>query len=138
MSHTRGPWRVGRPGSVVADHPVPGMRGSGDVAYYGGHLIAESVTASNAPILAAAPELLDALYITSNCAPITDDLARLADDAEITLGFTAADIRQIRAAIAKAKGCDCVTSGNVEKPKQHGADPHAKNCALYTQKESPL
>ena len=27
--------------------------------------------------------------------------------------------------------CDCVASGNVAKPKQHGADPHAKNCAYY-------
>ncbi len=27
--------------------------------------------------------------------------------------------------------CDCETSGNVLKPKQHGADPHAKNCAIY-------
>jgi hypothetical protein len=27
--------------------------------------------------------------------------------------------------------CDCITSGNVEKPKQHGADSHAKNCAIY-------
>lgn len=28
--------------------------------------------------------------------------------------------------------CDCITSGNPAKPKQHGADPHAKNCAVYT------
>lgn len=29
--------------------------------------------------------------------------------------------------------CDCVTAGNQAKPKQHGADPHAKNCAVYTE-----
>lgn len=29
------------------------------------------------------------------------------------------------------KLCDCVTSENSNKPKQHGADPHAKNCAVY-------
>lgn len=29
------------------------------------------------------------------------------------------------------KTCDCIASGNREKPKQHGADPHAKNCAIY-------
>jgi hypothetical protein len=29
------------------------------------------------------------------------------------------------------KGCDCWTSGSDRKPKQHGADPHAKNCAVY-------
>lgn len=27
--------------------------------------------------------------------------------------------------------CDCAASGNAAKPKQHGADPHAKNCAVY-------
>jgi hypothetical protein len=27
--------------------------------------------------------------------------------------------------------CDCIASGNAKKPKQHGADPHAKNCAIY-------
>ena len=27
--------------------------------------------------------------------------------------------------------CDCITSGNANKPKQHGADPHAKNCNIY-------
>jgi hypothetical protein len=27
--------------------------------------------------------------------------------------------------------CDCVTSGNVDKPKQMNVDPHAKNCAVY-------
>jgi hypothetical protein len=27
--------------------------------------------------------------------------------------------------------CDCIASGNADKPKQHGADPHAKNCAVY-------
>lgn len=27
--------------------------------------------------------------------------------------------------------CDCIASGNPAKPKQHGADPHAKNCAVY-------
>lgn len=27
--------------------------------------------------------------------------------------------------------CDCIASGNKLKPKQHGADPHAKNCRVY-------
>lgn len=27
--------------------------------------------------------------------------------------------------------CDCIESGNLEKPKQHGSDLHAKNCAVY-------
>jgi hypothetical protein len=27
--------------------------------------------------------------------------------------------------------CDCIASGNTNKPKQHGADPHAKTCESY-------
>ncbi len=33
---------------------------------------------------------------------------------------------------APAPVCDCIASGNAAKPKQHGADPHAKNCNVYT------
>jgi hypothetical protein len=47
MSHTPTPWREGRPGAVVADTPIPEMSGSDAVAYYGGHLVCESVTSSN-------------------------------------------------------------------------------------------
>lgn len=45
---TKGLLRVGRPGAVVADHPVPEMSGSDALDYYGGHMVAESVTAANA------------------------------------------------------------------------------------------
>ena len=33
--------------------------------------------------------------------------------------------------------CDCIASGNSNKPKQHGADPHAKNCAVYIEDDIP-
>ena len=59
--HTPGPWRhstQGRFAIVVGDHPVPGVKGSDEVAYYGGHLIAESVAPQNAPLIAASPDLL--------------------------------------------------------------------------------
>ena len=46
--HTPEPWRVGRPGAVVSDTPVPGMGGSDAVEYYGGHLIGESIIEANA------------------------------------------------------------------------------------------
>lgn len=46
--HTKGLLRVGRPGAVVADHPVPEMSGSDAVEFYGGHLVAESITPANA------------------------------------------------------------------------------------------
>lgn len=60
--HTRGPWRVGKGfGSVVADTPVPEVNGSDAVEYYGGHLVAESISPANARLIAAAPDLLAAL-----------------------------------------------------------------------------
>src|SRR3990167_4455471 len=37
----------------------------------------------------------------------------------------------------KIESCDCIASGNAAKPKQHGADPHAKNCAIYTRRGDP-
>lgn len=59
---TPGPWRLGKQGgSVVADVPVPEMHGSDCVEYYGGHLIAESITPSNAKLIAAAPDLVSLL-----------------------------------------------------------------------------
>lgn len=49
MNHTAEPWRVGKIGSVVANELVGGgPRGSDDVKYYGGFLVCESVTKSNA------------------------------------------------------------------------------------------
>lgn len=27
--------------------------------------------------------------------------------------------------------CNCIAMGNPNKPKQHSADPHAKNCGVY-------
>lgn len=63
MSHTRGPWRRGKCcASVVADFAAPGVPGSDATDYYGGHLIAESVSPSNLDVIAAAPEMYEALY----------------------------------------------------------------------------
>lgn len=50
-------WRLGRNGSIVSNHPVDGMKavdgmkGSEEVAYYGGHCICESVTQANAALI---------------------------------------------------------------------------------------
>ncbi|MGD7021753.1 hypothetical protein ACQCVK_04120 [Rossellomorea vietnamensis] len=64
MSHTPSPWRVGRAGVVVSDHPIDtGGRSTGhnDAIYYGGHLIAESIhRGEDAALISAAPELLEA------------------------------------------------------------------------------
>lgn len=49
-AYTRGTWSVGPRGTCVVstDPIVGGVRGTDDVGYYGGHLIAETVTAANA------------------------------------------------------------------------------------------
>jgi hypothetical protein len=94
-AHTPGPWRKGRcPQSVVADAPVPEIRGSDDVIYYGGHLIAESVATQNIPLIAAAPELLAALKVVT---------AHLASPPPSNRGWNAA-LNMAEAAIAKAEG----------------------------------
>lgn len=60
--HTPGPWRFGKNSDdVVADHPAGHSEESDHVAYYGGHLVAESISSHNRPLIAAAPELLMAL-----------------------------------------------------------------------------
>ena len=46
--------------------------------------------------------MFKALLITSNCAPIARELDAMADDFEVVLTYTAEDIRQIRAAVARA------------------------------------
>jgi hypothetical protein len=66
IKHTPGIWSVGpKGGCVVSDQPIPGIKegtGHADTEYYGGHLIAESIwRKEDARLIAAAPELLDAL-----------------------------------------------------------------------------
>ena len=77
---------------------------------------------ANGRLLAAAPALREALKDLLEVIA-TDDL----------VPESVSYMRQARAALAAAEGwCDCVASGNAAKPKSHGADPHAKNCAVYT------
>lgn len=64
--YTAGPWRVGSGSFVIADNPAPGMRGSDDVEYYGGHLICESVSQANANLIATAPEMRELLETIEN------------------------------------------------------------------------
>lgn len=98
---TAGPWRVGISAhrSVVADSPAPGISGSDDVKYYGGHLICESVNKANACLIAAAPTLAD------HHERILDmvDRFRFESDADVfRLLDEIAD--QARAALALARG----------------------------------
>lgn len=60
---TAGPWRIGKHGgSVVSDTAVAhGPGGCDCVEYYGGHLIAESISSANAKLIAAAPDMVELL-----------------------------------------------------------------------------
>jgi len=51
---TPGPYMVGKTGgSVVTDNPIDGCLGGSDaISYYGGYLIAESITPKNSRFLA--------------------------------------------------------------------------------------
>jgi hypothetical protein len=79
QQHTPGPYRPGRHGTIVADHPiVEGPSGSDDVSHYGGYLVAESVARRNEPLLAAAADLFDAIdqsleYLDETIGPCTRD-----------------------------------------------------------------
>ncbi|WP_273036788.1 hypothetical protein [Massilia timonae] len=82
MQHTKTPWRVGAPsqmGSVVADEPVPEIKGSDAVDYYGGHLIAESIAPRNAEFIVRACNAHDQLVtaVQGSHAAIDRLMARL-------------------------------------------------------------
>jgi len=63
MTHTPGPWRIGKGyGAIVSSTPVEdGLDGGNNVEAYGGHLICESVAPCNMRLISAAPDLLEAL-----------------------------------------------------------------------------
>lgn len=111
MRHTKGPWRHGVGHTVVSDH-ANGIEINGALVpeYYGGNMIAESVSPNNAHLIAAAPDLLEALEAA---------LFKMEDD-EVTIDGEwggcrslatmeaqddlSSEIVQARTAIAKAKG----------------------------------
>lgn len=100
-AHTPTPWREGNEptGSIVADEPVPGLDGSDDTDFYGGHLVAESVTPSNRE------------FIVRAC-NAHDDLLAAAQDAQCACSIKERDsghlagcwMPALQEAIAKAEG----------------------------------
>ena len=88
--HTNGPWHVGQSyGSIIYIEP--------SVACVTGHKYSQAEIDANARLIAAAPDLLEALENLH---------ANIAEYARINNlgGFDNQDMQQARAAIAKAKG----------------------------------
>ena len=95
--HTPGPWRFGKNSDdVVADQPAGHSEEADHVAYYGGHLVAESICSHNRSLIAAAPEQLE----------VCEGLIQLRDNApeDLPAGFGFELIQKARATIAKARG----------------------------------
>jgi hypothetical protein len=101
MAHTQGPWRIGEPrdgfiGNVLADNP---RRLLAQVTVQDGEQ-----TLANAMLIAAAPDMLDALEA------VIDDLEGYIDEAvdhfasDEWIDGARARLRMAQMAIAKAKG----------------------------------
>jgi hypothetical protein len=95
--HTPGPWHIGmKPGPIIY-----GLRGA-QVADLSARMVPDDETRGNVRLIAAAPELLDALF---NALPYVEDVL---DNPEQLACFKAGVVERhakaIRAAIAKATG----------------------------------
>jgi len=104
--HTPGPWRVSSSpyGAVVCDTPIGG-HGHDDVKHYGGHLIAESIHRdADMALIAAAPQLLEALERATEWLGVAASYVRAEGNAPLTAEQCSAAIIYARAAIAAARG----------------------------------
>jgi len=97
-THTKGPWRVNeRLLAIVSDEPCTDILGAENVEHYGGYLIAESIAPINLSIIAAAPEMYEAIAAIAtamNLGYIPNEI--LSEGSPI--------LEELRAAIAKAEG----------------------------------
>ena len=106
MNHTPGPWELGSLGSVVTRTPddqvrITGIYAEETIRAYGGHVICETVMPANAKLIAAAPELLEALEWLVN---IGYDVGK--DGGRPKYGEFEDAILSAQRAIAKATGGD--------------------------------
>lgn len=106
---TQGPWRRGRTGDSIVAGDVPPMPSPNDYETldtdehcrraYGGDLIAESIRASNLPLIEAAPEILTQLKSVTECL----NMARIVMD-QGSRDLAGGVVNDARAVIAKAEG----------------------------------
>ena len=104
--HTPGPWRVGRPGTVVCDTSIEqGPKGTADVTYYGGHLVCESVTKANAERIVACVNACEGLNpeMVSGLLRVLRQCLTIMREPEPRAVCVSAALRAAEAAIAKAE-----------------------------------
>ena len=90
-SWNKGNWSYNGNGGVISTSNGGSLvNGADEVDFYGGYLIAESISKANAQLIAAAPELYEALK------EVTDWLAEVADCPEI--------VEACEAVLKKARG----------------------------------
>lgn len=93
-NHTPKPWRVGTGNTVVADSAEGTHSQPDNVEHYGGCLVAESIrTEANARLIAASPEMLDALETAEAWLSEFNDNDRFARP-----------LAEVQTAIKKARG----------------------------------
>lgn len=153
--HTKGLLRVGKGHAVVADHPVPEMRGSDALDYYGGHMVAESVTAANSRRIVACWNLLNG-YPTEELEGVTlaEFVAKQAFISQfdandgINLSISGVAVQLLAASFAgqfKASGATnyLEMSGNhpetgpftITMQRKHGLTPAEKLAAMTKQRD---
>jgi hypothetical protein len=154
--HTKGLLRAGKGHAVVADHPVPEMSGSDALDYYGGHMVAESVTAGNARRIVACWNLLDG-YPTEELEGVTlaEFVAKQAFISQfdandgINLSISGVAVQLLAASFAgqfKASGATnyLEMSGNhpetgpftITMQRKHGLTPAEKLAAMTKQRDA--
>ena len=95
---TSGKWRIGRAGGTIVVDAPPDLEHHSCLEYYGGVLIAESVNSWDVPIIAAAPDMREALRRAER--KLSAYIGVCAGDKELT----DAVLPMVRAALANADG----------------------------------
>ncbi len=86
MNHTKEPWRESaKTNGVVADHHVGfnGADGAEDVEYYGGHLVAESMTKPNIARVVACVNALAGVKNPEAVKDLIEGVQEMISDKEI-------------------------------------------------------
>ena len=103
MKHTPGPWEDSPNASdaIISKNPDAMADAGMEVKYYGGAVVAESITPRNKPLLKAAPDLLDGLVRAeqtirnlARCGALSGDYVEIAEN----------EAANLRRDIAKARG----------------------------------